>query len=176
MKFRSREINYPSDLPTEQRPSWEYEIITKCLDLGKPRLFAFIPHPGIFDRADMESAYMNGIFDGLCRVDWGKGDPIEYLIQSGLWLIRTERYRAIRKKTVRRCASCGRELEMNEEPCHGLDGLPRRVPKPRKRDPGETMYGETDPKAIMQERIVYVTEIPTDMIDRYGETDVDETD
>ena len=166
-----RTIHYPAHLLPEQREFWLNDMVQQCLNIGRKRIYRFTPYPGIFDYNDLESSFMQGVLDGLKRVKWNIGNPMIYLIRSGYWRLRTDRYRAIKKKLIAQCEGCGRELKWNEEPCHTAEGESRVARARQKRDPDETIYGESRPNVIMRERIVFVAEFGTDLIETYGEED-----
>lgn len=157
-------INYPHDLAEADRPIWEYNIVMKCLFIGRKRFP--ISYPGIFDRNDIESAFMQGINDGLRRIQWDKGDPIQYLIASGIWRMRTERYRSMNKKFIIKC-SCGRILDMGKYPCHNEAG--ELVIEPQMSTDGFKATIKGKPAHLIGDKIVQSAELATDLIEQYSD-------
>jgi hypothetical protein len=173
---KERLVKFPSNVAESNRDAWLSETILKVFNDSQGILSKFTEYPGIFDRDDIESEFLIGVHDGLCRVDWNKGNPMIYLMQSGIWRLRTYRYRALRKRAVATCIGCGRVLSWNEEPCHTPEGLDRVVITVKDKDFHDTMRGANmkTPEArehciALRDRLVYMAEMATDQIERHAD-------
>jgi hypothetical protein len=170
LKLEVKMTNYPPGLHDSDKKAWEDSTVTECINRGVKRFPT--PLPSIFDFNDQMSAFLLGITWGLNRVDWHRGDPIEYLVAKGIWTLRTYRYRAMGKNIRFYCTTCGKELKIGEIACHRSDGEPTPANAYQaKRDWRDTIDGQ-DPerRAQMDDgRTVIVAELATDVIEQYAE-------
>ena len=165
---KERLVKFPPEVAEANRETWLSDTILKVFNSSRGVLAKFIEYPGIFDRDDIESEFLIGVHDGLCRVDWTKGNPMIYLMRSGLWRMRTYRYRALKKRAVAVCTGCGKALGWNEQPCHTPEGLPSTlVSIPVALGADLTTPGAKEYHVVMRDRLVYMSEMATDQIERY---------
>lgn len=156
-------IRYPDHVPIAERPEWEDYIVRLCVSRGRRRFPP--PYPGIFDADDQMSRFMQGLFYGLCSVQWDRGDPIAYMVNKGLWVVRTYQYRAMGKRIIRRCATCGAVLKMSQKACHNVESN-LQDNTVHKKDWRNTQRGKLyDPEESMNV-IVQAVEMPTGIIEQ----------
>jgi len=94
-------------------------VVEECLKRGLPRIREkFHSYQGIHDTEDQTSDFLYGVALGLKKVKWSIGDPIEFLVNNGIFYLRTRRFRAFKKKFSITC-ECGKPLKMSQKPCHG---------------------------------------------------------
>ena len=161
---RSLSIQYPPDLPEHAQALWVSDIVNECLRRGRMRFPK--PYPGVFDEQDQISRFLQGVMDGLYRVKWNKGDGVEYLTQSGIWVLRTYMFRAMAKKITRRCATCGAVLKMSQYACHNVDGTVRDNTMVKKEAKATVKGKKFDP--MESDNVdVFVAELSTNIIESY---------
>jgi len=90
-------------------------VFTECLRRAKRRFPKSLP--SIFDEQDLISAWSYGFYLGWLKVDWNRGDPLEFLIANGIFYMRTLRYRTLAKKNIITCAVCGGRMKMSQKVC-----------------------------------------------------------
>lgn len=93
-------------------------VVKRCLEVGKK----YLPKesPTIYNRHDVLSDFLYGVHRGLKKIKWDIGDPIFYLVQSGLFKVREKRKRAFQRFLTSRCECCAKKIKFMDKPCHGL--------------------------------------------------------
>lgn len=98
------------------------ELVSKSLQQGRK----YFPQPlaNIQDREDQESDFLYGVALGLTkmrrrrfRLKRGR-NPVQYLVNNGMWTLRRKRVYFMRKRLVIHC-QCGKRLKFSQKPCHG---------------------------------------------------------
>jgi hypothetical protein len=159
-----RAIRYPAWVTEEEKSNWETQVVTECRERGVRRFPE--PYPTIFDREDQISAFLYGVTLALYKVDWAKGDPIEFLVNNGIWYLRTQQYRAMGKRMIFKCEGCGRRLYIGDPPCHYSDGKPTGW-KREKQDFQKTRKQHHGKKHDYL--VVEGMELATDLIEQYSD-------